>query len=308
MSNTDLRAKYGDRAFETGLKIQATTFEQRVAQRDSLDQHFTKLWLDFAITGMSRRSALDLRTRLLVLVGQYTMAKSHVALEDTVRSALAAGVASREILEIILQCVVYGGHTTVEPAIQVFHRIAGELGLLEELRSSQLPLDGNDRKRSYDQESRTWHPDDVADPRFADLMERHGWLAVGRGLTLRPRHHLNVLAWLDTMDPEFADLWVKFCYQGMYTRGIVDDKTRLLCMIGDCLAVGEGTQARGHMRGAMRNGASPREVMEVILQTCVNFGMPPMLHALEMFVQIMAEDGRLAEIGNPPRRVETYAK
>ena len=37
--------------------------------------------------------------------------------------------------------------------------------------------------------------------------------------------------------------------------------------------------------------------MEVIFQTCVNFGMPPMLEALEIFVQIMAEDGRLAEIG-----------
>jgi alkylhydroperoxidase/carboxymuconolactone decarboxylase family protein YurZ len=171
-----------------------------------------------------------------------------------------------------------------------------------------LPTDGNDRKRSQVEERKTWHPDDVADPRCADLVQRHGWLAVGRGLTLRPRHHLNILAWLDTMDPEFAGLWVKFCYGGMYSRGIVDDKTRLLCMIGDCLAVGEGTQAKGHMRGAMRNGASPREVMEVILQTCVNFGMPPMLHALEIFVQVMAEDGRLAEIGNPPRSVESYAK
>jgi alkylhydroperoxidase/carboxymuconolactone decarboxylase family protein YurZ len=308
MSASDLRAKYGANAFNAGLKIQPQTFERRVAQRDSLDQNFTQLWLDFAVTGMSRRPALDTRTRLLVLVGQYTMAKSHAALEDTVRAALAAGVASREILEIILQCVVYGGHTTVEPAIQVFHRIAGELGLLEELRASQLPPDGNDRTRSYDEERRTWHPDDVADPRCADLMQRHGWLAAGRGLTMRPRHHLNVLAWLDTMDPEFAGLWVKFCYQGMYSRGIVDDKTRLLCMVGDCLAVGEATQARGHIRGAMRNGASPREVMEVIFQTCVNFGMPPMLHALENFVQIMAEDGRLAEIGNPPMRVETYAK
>jgi alkylhydroperoxidase/carboxymuconolactone decarboxylase family protein YurZ len=308
MSASDLRAKYGANAFNAGLKIQPQTFERRVAQRDSLDQNFTRLWLDFAVTGISQRPALDTRTRLLVLVGQYTMAKSHAALEDTVRAALAAGVSSREILEIILQCVVYGGHTTVEPAIQVFHRIAGELGLLEELRASQLPPDGNDRTRSYDEEQRSWHPDDVADPRCAELMQRHGWLAVGRGLTMRPRHHLNVLAWLDMMDPEFAGLWVKFCYQGMYSRGIVDDKTRLLCMVGDCLAVGEATQARGHMRGAMRNGASPREVMEVIFQTCVNFGMPPMLHALENFVQIMAEDGRLAEIGNPPMRVETYAK
>jgi alkylhydroperoxidase/carboxymuconolactone decarboxylase family protein YurZ len=308
MPDTDLRAKYGASVFDAGFKLQPKTFERRVAQRDSIDQHFTRLWLDFAITGMSRRPALDTRTRLLVLIGQFTMAKSAAALEDTVRAAVTTGVKPREILEIILQCVVYGGHTTVEPAIEVFHRVATELGLLAELRSSQLPPDGNDRTRSYEEERRTWHADDVADPRFADLMERHGWLAVGRGLTLRPRHHLNVLAWLDAMDPGFADLWVKFCYQGMYARGIVDDKTRLLCMVGDCVAAGEGTQARGHMRGAMRNGASPREVMEVILQTCINFGMPPMLHALEIFVQVMADDGRLAEIGNPPRRVDTYSK
>jgi len=304
----DLRGKYGDAAFDAGLKLQPGSFERRVAQRDELDPNFTQLWLDFAIAGMGRRPALDTRTRLLVLTGQYTMAKSHPALEDTIRAAIAAGVPPREILEIILQCVVYGGHTTVEPAIEVFHRVARELGLIEGLRASQLPPDGNDRKRSREQESKTWHPDDVVDPRFKRLMDRYGWLAAGRGLTLRPRHHLNILAWLDAIDPEFAGLWVRFCYQGMYSRGIVDDKTRLLCMIGDCLAVHEDTQAIGHMRGALRNGASPREVLEVVLQTCVNFGMPGMLKALEAFVGVMAEDGRLAEIGNPPARVETFSR
>jgi len=307
MPAPDLRSKYGAAAFDAGFKLQPKTFEQRVTQRDSLDQNFTKLWLDFVITGMSQRPVLDTRTRLLVLVGQYTMSKSHAALDDTVRAALAAGIASREVLEIILQCMVYGGHTTVDPAIQVFHRIAEELGLLEELRASQLPPDGNDSKRSYEQERKRWHPDDVSDPRFADLMERHGWLAVGRGLTLRPRHHLNTLAWQDALDPAWADLWVKFTYQGMYSRGIVDDKTRLLCMVGNCVAVGEGTEGRAHMRGAMRNGASAREVLEVILQSCINFGMPPMLKALKIFVQIMEEDGRSAEIGNPPKRVEDSA-
>jgi alkylhydroperoxidase/carboxymuconolactone decarboxylase family protein YurZ len=236
------------------------------------------------------------------------MAKSHPALEDTIRAALNAKVPVREVLEIILQCIVYGGHTTVEPAIEVFHRIAKEQGLLDELGRSQLPLDGNDRKRSYDDESKTWHPQDMADERLPGLMERHGWLAVGRGLTMRPRHHLNILSWLDTIDSEFCDLWVKFCYGSMYARGIVDDKTRLLCMVGDCLAVGEETNARGHMRGALRQGAHPREVLEVIFQTAVNFGMPPMLAALEVFVEIMAEDKRLDEIGNPPVRVESFGK
>ena len=308
MSNPDLESKYGAAALQAGRRVQGEAFERRLAQRDSLDQHFTKSWIDFAITGITQRPQLDTCTRLLVLVGQYTMARSERPLEETIRAAIDAKVKTREILEIILQCAVYGGHTVVDPAIDMFHRIAREQGLLDELKADQLPLDGNDRTRSREEESKTWHPNDVADPRFADLVERHGWLAVGRGLALRPRHHLNVLAWLDTMDPQLADLWVKFCYGAMYSRGIVDDKTRLLCMIGDCLAVGEETQARGHMRGALRQGASPREVMEVCFMTCINFGMPPMLHALEVFVEVMAEDKRLAEIGNPPLKVESYGK
>ncbi|HEX2828366.1 MAG TPA: carboxymuconolactone decarboxylase family protein [Burkholderiales bacterium] len=305
---SDLPFKYGPRAFEAGRALQPESFERRVAMRDALDQHFTKSWLDFAVNGILQRPALDTRTRLLVLTGQFTMAKSHPALCDTIKAGLLAQVPAREILEIILQCAVYGGHTTVDPAIEVFYRVAEEDGLLEELKKDQLPLDGTDSQRSYDRESKLWHPDDVADARLPGLIERHGWLAVGRGLTMRPRHHLNVLSWLDTMDSQFADLWVKFCYGAMYTRGVVDDKTRLLCMIGDCLAIAEETQARGHMRGALRQGAHPREIMEVCFQTAVNFGMPPMLKALEVFVQVMAEDKRLDEIGNPPLRVESYGK
>ena len=36
--------------------------------------------------------------------------------------------------------------------------------------------------------------------------------------------------------------------------------------------------------------------------------MPPMLKALEVFVQVLAADKRLAEIGNPPLKVDTFDK
>jgi alkylhydroperoxidase/carboxymuconolactone decarboxylase family protein YurZ len=302
MADSNLRKKYGEAAFSAGLALQPTTFERRLAKRDRLDQQFTKLWLDFAVTGMSRRTVLDTRTRLLVQIGQFTMTKSHGPLEDGIRAAIAAGVPAREVLEVILQCVIYGGHTAVDPAIDIFDRLAEELGLHDELKSSQLPLDGNDAKRSLEEERKRWHPDDAADPRREDLMERHGWLGVGRGILLRPKHHLTTLAWQDALDPEWAGLWVSFIYQGLYSRFIVDDKTRLLCMVGNCVSVNEAVQGRAHMRGAMRAGASPREVMEVILQSTVNFGMPSALASLRAFVKIMKEDGRLAEIGNPPER------
>jgi alkylhydroperoxidase/carboxymuconolactone decarboxylase family protein YurZ len=301
----NLRAKYGELAHDSGLKQQSNAFERRLAERDALDQHFTKLWLDFAVTGMGCRQVLDTRTRLLVLTGQFTMSKSHEMLEETIQAAINAGVKAREVLEIILQCAIYGGQVAVDPAIRIFHRLAKENGLLEELRASQLPMDGTASQRNYEEERKKWHPDDLADPRCEPLLKRHGWLAVGSGLRLRPKHHLNTLGWQDALDPEWAGLWVRYIYGGMYTRGIVDDRTRLLCMVGNCVAVNEAVQGRAHMKGAMRAGAKPREVLEVILQSAVNFGQPGMLHSLKIFVELMTKEGRLAEIGNPPQRENT---
>lgn len=300
-----LRAKYGDLAYDAGLKQQSKAFERRLAERDALDQHFTKLWLDFAVTGMGCRQVLDTRTRLLVLTGQFTISKSHELLDETIQAAINAGVKAREVLEIILQCAIYGGQVAVDPAIRIFYRLAKENGLLEELRVSQLPMDGTASRRNYEEERKKWHRDDLADPRCEPLLKRHGWLAVGTGLRLRPKHHLNTLGWQDALDPEWAGLWVRYIYGGMYTRGIVDDRTRLLCMVGNCVAVNEAVQGRAHMKGAMRAGAKPREVLEVILQSAVNFGQPGMLHSLKIFVELMTKEGRLAEIGNPPQRENT---
>lgn len=303
-----LRRKYGEAAINAGVRLQGTAFERRLTQSDALDQHFTRAWLDYQVMGLAQRPALDTRTRMLVLIGQYTMAKAQRLLEDTIRAAIAAHVNVREIAEIVLQCQVYGGLVTVDPAIETLHRVADDLNLLDVLRKDQLPLNGNDGKRNRADEEKKWHKDDIADPRTQPLLDKHGWLSVGRGLTMRPRHHINILDWLDKMDSGFAGLWVKFCYGDMYSRFIVDDKTRLLCMIGDCLAVGEETNSRGHMRGAMRQGANPREILEIIFQTSANFGMPPAWKALENFVHILNEDGRLHEIGNPPLGVESHSK
>ncbi len=304
MIDPDLRKKYGDHAIENGLRLQPASFERKLALRDSLDQHFTRAWVDFVINGFGDRTALDDRTRFLVLVGQFTMAKSQSSLEDAVRAALAVPVPPREVLEIILQCAIYGGNTTVDPALDVFAKVAEELGLMAELKKGQLATDGYKKTRKLDEEKAKWAPEDVADPRREKLMAKHQWQGISTGLRLRPKHHLNILDYLDSIDEHFADIWVNFCYGDMYSRWIVDDKTRLLCMVGDCMAVGETTQARAHMRGSMRAGAKPREVLEVILQSCQNFGMPTMLRGLGVFVKIMTEDGRLAEIGNPAAAVE----
>ena len=49
MSEHELRAKYDADALEAGSALQGEVFAARLAQRDALDQHFTRLWLDFAL-------------------------------------------------------------------------------------------------------------------------------------------------------------------------------------------------------------------------------------------------------------------
>jgi len=289
---------------ETGRRLQADAFDDRLALRDSIDPHFTKLWLDYAIAGLGRRKILDERTRFLILIGQFTMTRNADALAETLRAALHAKVPPRETLEVILQSVIYGGNSVVDFALKIFVAVAREYGVLEALRAERPPLEQNDAKRSIEEECKAWHPDDASDPRREKMMTAHDWRGVSTGIRLRPKHHLNMLSYLHGLDEEFADLWVNFTYRGIYGRGVLDDKTRVLCIVGNCFAVAEGIQIRSHMRGAMRAGATPREVLEVLFQSSAHFGMPTLMRSLAIFVKIMADDGRLAEIGNPPAPVD----
>jgi alkylhydroperoxidase/carboxymuconolactone decarboxylase family protein YurZ len=290
--------------YETGRRLQSAAFDDRLAQRDEVDPHFTRLWLNYAINGLGQRKVLDERTRFLIMIGQFTMTRNADALAETIRAALAANVPPREVLEVILQSVVYGGNVVVDFALKIFIPIARECGVLETLRAGAAELHERDAGRSMDRERASWHPDDTDDPRREQMMSQHDWRGISTGLRLRPKHHLNMLSYLHSLDEEFADLWIDFTYRGMYSRGILDDKTRILCIVGNCVSVGEGIQIRSHMRGALRAGATPREVLEVLFQSSALFGMPSLMRSLVIFVKMIAEEGRLAEIGNPPPPVD----
>ena len=291
--------KYGSAIFDHPPSITRSRLERKLARRDALDQHFTKAWVDFA-NATVRPQKLDQRTRFLVQIGQFTVTKSHSHLEDVLHGAISAGVAPREALEVILHCHIYGGDTVLEPALVIFTRVAEELGVLAQLREGQLPLDGHDSERSFEAERKTWPPGVEDDPRREDFMRRHGWMGINVGIKYRGKHHLDMLHYRDAIDPTYAGIWLKFAYQNVYNRGVLDDKTRMLCTSGDCIALGEAIQAREHMVEAMVFGASAGEVLEIILMSALNFGFPRMGSSLRVFVGIMAEQGRLAEIGDPP--------
>jgi alkylhydroperoxidase/carboxymuconolactone decarboxylase family protein YurZ len=99
---------------------------------------------------------------------------------------------------------------------------------------------------------------------------------VERGLELRRRvmGQDDEAAWTqlnDSFDPEYHDYAAGFRWGTIMSRPGLDLRTRQLCTIATFLALGNfeqvGDTLERHIRGALRCGATPQEVVEVILQT-----------------------------------------
>lgn len=294
-----LEAKYGRDLLEHPPLLAPERFIEKLAERDAIDQHFARISMEF-VSGVCRRPALDQRSRYLAQIGQFAVSKSHGHLEDALRAAIRSGVLAREALEAIHLTHIYSGETVLQPALTIFSRVAREEGVLASLGEDQLPLDGHDRDRDFESERRSWPADLADDPRRAGLMETYGWHGISTGLRYRGRTHLDILEGMDREDREFARLWLDFTYQGMYSRWVLDDKTRLLCTTADCLALGAAAaaSARDHMQEALQFGNSPQELLDLVHMSGVFFGFPGMTAGRRALMSILEEEGRLGEIGD----------
>jgi alkylhydroperoxidase/carboxymuconolactone decarboxylase family protein YurZ len=253
-----------------------------------LDPSFAKTWVEY-LGALLDRPHLDRETRIIVLAGQFTITRSYDYLRDLVTCAVEQQVDLRKVLESILQCFVYGGSVVLDEGLAVFRDVVAEHGLLESLTQTQVPVDLS--PRDVVAERASWHPQDAADPRAERLLREYG-AGVSAGLRLRPQFAIDNFEWYEAVDADFTKLWIETVYHRMFNRDVIDHRTRLLCMIGNLIAVGETIQSRHHMRGVLRQGARPREVIEVAFQGCALFGHAHMLgSAVRDFVGILDELG-----------------
>jgi alkylhydroperoxidase/carboxymuconolactone decarboxylase family protein YurZ len=75
----------------------------------------------------------------------------------------------------------------------------------------------------------------------------------------------------DSFDPEFQEYMLGFRWGTITARPGLDMRTRQLCAVATFLSLGNyeqvGTNLERQIEGALRCGATPQEVVEVILQT-----------------------------------------
>lgn len=88
------------------------------------------------------------------------------------------------------------------------------------------------------------------------------------------QHHITRRAW--------GDVW---------QRGVLDRKTRSLITVAMLTALGKQHELKGHVRGALNNGATPAEIQEVLLHAAVYCGIPTAVEAFRTAAEVVPVDG-----------------
>ena len=126
--------------------------------------------------------------------------------------------------------------------------------------------------------------------RLKALTRKYGARAIAGLEQAQPHHALEHVEWCDELDPQFTQRWLEFVYGGMTGRGILDARTRHLILVGQFLVMNDEAQFAMHIRNALDH-ASPREVLEVILQATVYLGYPKIIPAVKVFTKVVKSSG-----------------
>ncbi|MEO9822632.1 MAG: carboxymuconolactone decarboxylase family protein [Paracoccaceae bacterium] len=92
----------------------------------------------------------------------------------------------------------------------------------------------------------------------------------------------------DALVPGLSRMVVEVPYGTFYSRGVLDEKTRLLATVAALAALGGHTkpQLKVNIASARAVGASREEVCEVIYQMTLYGGFPAMINALNAAIEV----------------------
>jgi len=73
---------------------------------------------------------------------------------------------------------------------------------------------------------------------------------------------------------DFQDLITRYAWGEIWTRPGLDRRTRSCITLTALVALGRDEELEMHVRAALRNGLTPDEIKEVLLQSAIYCGVP----------------------------------
>ena len=93
----------------------------------------------------------------------------------------------------------------------------------------------------------------------------------------------------DEFTAEFQELITRYAWGEIWTRPGLDRRTRSAVTLTALVALNHPEELAMHVRAALRNGLTPDEVGEVLLQCAVYCGVPAANAAFAIAQEVLAE-------------------
>jgi 4-carboxymuconolactone decarboxylase len=97
---------------------------------------------------------------------------------------------------------------------------------------------------------------------------------------------------VDAFTRPLQELVTEYCWGEIWTRPGLSRTTRSLVNLGILTALNRPHEIKLHLRGAVRNGCTKEEIMEVLLQTAIYCGVPAAMDSFRVAVEFFQESGQ----------------
>jgi 4-carboxymuconolactone decarboxylase len=84
-----------------------------------------------------------------------------------------------------------------------------------------------------------------------------------------------------------------YAYGDVWSRTALPPATKSLVMVGMMAAAGHPNELRVHLNGAVKNGATPEQIQEVLLLLTLYCGIPAANEAHRIAAEVLREHGKL---------------
>jgi 3-oxoadipate enol-lactonase/4-carboxymuconolactone decarboxylase len=91
---------------------------------------------------------------------------------------------------------------------------------------------------------------------------------------LSDAHVDGALAGTTPTTADFQDLITRYAWGEIWSRPGLDRRSRSIAVLSSMIALGHEEEFEMHVRAALRNGLTPDEIVEVILQSAIYAGVP----------------------------------
>jgi 4-carboxymuconolactone decarboxylase len=95
----------------------------------------------------------------------------------------------------------------------------------------------------------------------------------------------------DDFNRPFQEFITEYCWGAVWGRPGLPKKTRSIINLAMLTALGKPQELKIHVKGALKNGCTKNEIMEVLLQTAIYCGVPAAVDAFRTAREAFKEGG-----------------